>query len=387
MTTIHTGNTTTTGFSVTSDATGNLVVKTGGSGGTTALTVDGTNQQATFAAPVSQPGAFMFRNKIINGNFDIWQRSISQTSSGYGSVDRWRCVNVGSTKTASRQAFDLGQTDVPNNPKYFMRHVVTSVADASNYVVMDQRIENVETLSGKTATLSFWAKADASKNIAVEFYQYFGTGGSPSDAVSGIGAQLVALTTSWTKYTVKVDITSVAGKTIGTNNNDWLGVIFWFDAGSDWDSRTASLGQQSGTFDIAQVQFEEGSAATPFEQRSIDLEFSLCQRYLYGVVANAVGMRFGTGSMNSSTSAIVCFDFLKMRAPPTGTISNFEVYSAGSRAISSLNSAGSVSLGSVEAARSYAVYVVFSCAASTTGYSFNLRATAIGAYFFLDAEL
>lgn len=48
MTTIHTGNTTTTGFSVTSDATGNLVIKTGGSGGTTALTVD-DNQIATFA--------------------------------------------------------------------------------------------------------------------------------------------------------------------------------------------------------------------------------------------------------------------------------------------------------------------------------------------------
>jgi len=51
MTTIHTGNTTTTGFSVTSDATGDLVIKTGGSGGTTALTVD-DNQIATF---VNQP--------------------------------------------------------------------------------------------------------------------------------------------------------------------------------------------------------------------------------------------------------------------------------------------------------------------------------------------
>lgn len=50
MTTIYTGNTTTTGFSVTSDATGNLVVKTGGSGGTTALTV-GADQRVTFAQP------------------------------------------------------------------------------------------------------------------------------------------------------------------------------------------------------------------------------------------------------------------------------------------------------------------------------------------------
>jgi hypothetical protein len=58
MTTIHTGNTTTTGFSVTSDATGDLVIKTGGSGGTTALTVD-DNQIATFAnQPVVPVPAF-----------------------------------------------------------------------------------------------------------------------------------------------------------------------------------------------------------------------------------------------------------------------------------------------------------------------------------------
>jgi hypothetical protein len=50
MTTIHTGNTITTGFVVTSDATGNLVIKTGGAGGTTALTV-GADQRVSFAQP------------------------------------------------------------------------------------------------------------------------------------------------------------------------------------------------------------------------------------------------------------------------------------------------------------------------------------------------
>ena len=224
-------------------------------------------------------GAFMFRNKLINGNFDIWQRATSQTSSGYGSADRWESLHNGSTKTASQQAFALGQTDVPNNPSYFMRHVVTSVAGASNFVLSGQKIEGVETLSGKTITLSFWAKADASKNIAVDFLQYFGSGGSPSATVSGIGSQLVALTTAWAKYTITVDIPSVSGKTLGTDGNDSFRLHFWFDAGSTYDSRTASLGQQSGTFDIAQVQIEEGTAATPFEQRPFGMELSLCHRY------------------------------------------------------------------------------------------------------------
>jgi len=303
--------------------------------GVDAMTVSAAGQP-TFAAPVSQPGAFMFRNKIINGNFDIWQRGTSQTISGYSSADRWRCLNVGSTKTASRQAFDLGQTDVPGNPKYYMRHVVTSVAGASNYVAMDQKIEGVETLSGKTATLSFWAKADASKNIAVEFYQDFGTGGSPSDAVSGIGAQLVALTTSWTKYTITVDIPSVAGKTLGTDGNDWVGVFFWFDAGSDYDDRAANLGQQSGTFDIAQVQLEEGSAATPFEQRPIGTEENLCYRYYYKIFPNAVTKSL-TLMANASTSTRGWGDVVfpvPMRTEPTaletsGTPSHYAVARVG----------------------------------------------------------
>jgi hypothetical protein len=262
----------------------------------------GTDDSVTFTNPVSQPGAFMFRNKIINGNFNIWQRGTSQTSSGYGSADRWFAFNSGSTKTASQQAFDLGQTDVPGNPKYFMRHVVTSVSGASNSVQFIQRIEDVRTLAGKTATLSFWAKADSSKNIAVEFVQSFGTDGSPSSSILGIESQLIAITSSWSKYIVTVDIPSISGKTLGTNNSDSLALVFWFDAGSSFNSRSASLGQQSGTFDIAQVQVEEGSVATPFEQRPIGMELSLCQRYYEAsrmFIQGAHTVQFTMGTMGN----------------------------------------------------------------------------------------
>jgi hypothetical protein len=221
----------------------------------------------------------MFRNKLINGGFDIWQRGTSQTSSGYGSDDRWANSNTGSTKTHSRQAFAVGQTFVPNNPTAHSRTIVTSVAGASNFCLKNQAIENVATLSGQTATLSFWAKADSTKNIAVEFTQQFGTGGSPSATVTGIGVTTCVLTNAWTLYTVTASIPSISGKVLGTNNDSSLVVTFWFDAGSSFNSRTNSLGQQSGTFDIANVQLEAGSVATPFEQRPIGTELALCQRY------------------------------------------------------------------------------------------------------------
>jgi hypothetical protein len=290
--------------------------------GNTAITV-ASSGQATFTHAVSQPGSFMFRNKIINGNFDIWQRGTSQTTSDYGSADRWRCSNSGSTKTASQQEFTLGQTDVPGNPKYFMRHVVTSVAGAGNYVLLLQKVEDVNTLAGKTATLSFWARADSNKNIAVECTQDFGTGGSPSAFVT-IDPQLVSLTTSWTKYTITVDVPSISGKTLGTNGNHCMNCHFWFDAGSTYAARSASLGQQSGTFDIAQVQLEEGSVATPFEQRPIAAEFNLCTRYFYRM-GNGINnyLRYATGEARLSTEINGVFTLPNiLRATPTFSISS-----------------------------------------------------------------
>jgi hypothetical protein len=225
-------------------------------------------------------GALSNRNVVINGNFDVWQRGTSQTDSGYGSDDRWSNLNFGSTKVADQQTFTLGQTDVTGNPKYYSRTVVTSVAGAPNFVLKRQSIEGVTTFSGETTTLTFWAKADSNKNIAVEFYQNFGSGGSPSGLVF-IPSQTVSLTSGWVKHSLTFDIPSVSGKTLGTNGNDSLSFHFWFEAGSDYDARTNNLGQQSGTFDIAQVQLEQGDTATPFEHRSLGPELALCQRYYF----------------------------------------------------------------------------------------------------------
>lgn len=242
------------------------------------------------------------KNYIINGNFDIWQRGVSHSTGTFGSVDRWATYYSGTSQAVSRQSFVLGQSVVPNNPKYYLRTVVTSVVGTSNYALIRQPIENVASGSNTTVTLSFWARADAAKNIAVEFAQNFGTGGSPSSVVSGLGVTTIPLTTAFQKFTVTVTLPSISGKTLGTDSNDHLQVLFWFDSGSTYSARNNSLGQQSGTFDIAQVQLEEGSVATTFEQRSVGEEFVLCQRYfqkytqpaLRGVVeASNMGSRMG----------------------------------------------------------------------------------------------
>ena len=220
------------------------------------------------------------KNYIINGNFDVWQRGTSQTTSGYGSDDRWYNANLDSTKTHS-QVLCTDTERLLFNASKFSRTVVSSVVAASSYAIKRTSIEDVTKLAGKTITLSFWAKADSNKNIWLEFKQSFGTGGSPSAQTIGIYGQAIPLTTTWQKKTITVTLPSIAGKTLGADgvHTTSTEMQFWFDVGSDHLARIPTGIQQSGTFDIAQVQLEEGSVATPFEQRPYGLELMMCQRY------------------------------------------------------------------------------------------------------------
>jgi hypothetical protein len=252
-----------------------------------------------------------FRNRIINGNFDFWQRGTSFTGNEYG-ADRWLNARVGSTHTATRQSFTLGQTAVPGEPTYFCRTVVVTSSGASNYAILVQRIEDVRTFAGQQVTVSFWAKVNSTKNIAVELAQEFGTGGSPSAQVRAIGTTKVSIGTSWQKVTVTATVPSISGKTLGTNGDSYLALTFWFDAGSDFNAFTDSLGQQSGTFEIAQVQLEPGAVATPFEQRPIGTELALCQRY-FEAGSTRIAMYASSGGTQPAGSIF----YSPKRADPT----------------------------------------------------------------------
>jgi hypothetical protein len=240
------------------------------------------------------------RNYLINGGYDIWQRGTVFTFAGYGGADRWANTNYGSTKTVSREAFAVGQTDVPGNPRYFERTVINSVAGNANYVGTHQRIEGVGSLAGRKATLTFWAKADGNKSIGVNIRQNFGTGGAPSP-VNSFFAQAVNLTNQWARYDLVIDVPSIDGKSIGTGGNDCLHVGWWHDAGSDHAARSSGIGQQSGTFDVARVSLVEGDYSDhpdPFEMRSIGDELALCQRYFQKSynLETAPGTAIGTGA-------------------------------------------------------------------------------------------
>lgn len=231
------------------------------------------------------------KNLIINGGFDVWQRGTSFSISGSVpyTADRWK-IGGGTSTTVSRQTFAVGQTDVPNNPTYYCRWDMTN---NSQYYEFTQKIENVSTASGQSLTISYWAKRNSgSLNPQLQIVQDFGSGGS-STVVTAVATP--SLTSSWTKYTYTVSVPSISGKTLGTGHCLYV----------RWQSLTTDTGQ----IDIANVQAEVGSVATPFEHRSFGEELVLCQRYYEtsdGVIQTTAGSTgFGTNTYyNGITYAV-----------------------------------------------------------------------------------
>ena len=347
------------------------------------LNPDGTSIDQSFAPT----NGGMFRNGFINGNFDIWQRATSQSVSGYGSADRWQLALTGSTAVMSRQTHTLGQTDVPNNPTYFLRAVVTSVANANNLALFRQNIENVSRFAGQTVTISFYAKADAAKPISVEATQSFGTGGSPSAAVTGVGVK-TTLSTAWARYTVQLAIPSIAGKTIGTNGDDYLQINFWLDAGSSFNTRTNTLGQQSGTFDISQIQIEQGSSATPFEVRPIGTELALCQRYLLASGGGASESP-AIGSSYSTTGAqVIIYHPVAMRSKTRNlTLSNVSHFNMGIPAVVATVTTGITYSSADSSDFTSFLNLGYSNGSAGGGKVCYLQANTTAARLFIDAEL
>lgn len=256
------------------------------------------------------------KNLIINGGFEVWQRGTGGfPTTGYAyTADRWKVLAPGSAVAVTRQSFAVGQSTVSDNPRYFIRCAVSSVAGANNCAVLAQFIEAANVLSATTITVSFWAKADAARKMGISVDQNPGTGGSASAQVPGPG-QSVQLSSDWQKFILIFDVPSIAGLILGSNGNDSTSVNFWMDAGGTYNARSGGIGQQSGTFDIAQVQVEVGSYATGFDARPPGVELGLCQRYMRMV--NGGGLM---GIAMGPSSILFAAQWPTMRATPSVTL-------------------------------------------------------------------
>lgn len=258
------------------------------------------------------------KNLLINGNFDVWQRgttSYSDTLNGYQTADRWNINNSSGTSIQTRQNFVVGQTDVPGFPRHYFR---LTAQVANNNQGIHQRVGDVRVLAGRTVTLSFWARGTnpTAGHFVSSWIQDFGAGGSAD--LETLMDDRIVLTPEFKKYTITTTVPSVSGKTVGPSSWTWVEVLR--QAASD-------TGTDAWEADIASVQLEFGSVATPFEHRSYGEELALCQRY-FQKNGSTSGKNEGVSVAYSTTRLRGQFQSFAttMRTDPSVTLTDAEYY-------------------------------------------------------------
>lgn len=267
---------------------------------------------------IAQSGYSGFKNYLINGRFNVWKRgeSFNIPALGYAYIsDRWFILNNTDQEVNISKA-DMSPLGLEPIPRV---RIAFTVAPTRGSVYVAQRMELMQELSTKTVTAQFLHSSIENISFNGYFTQYFGSGGSytvvttqPSDTSSG------GLTVK--KYVKTVTLPSVKDKIIGSGY---------------YTEYTIALPIRStNPFSIAQVQIEEGLVATPFENRPIGLELSLCQRYLPSVT----GFLSGYAATTSEVYLSVPTDMMPLKVP-TGisfTLGGTIYYSNNASAITSI---------------------------------------------------
>ena len=278
-------------------STDNAVVRFNGTTGevqNSLIGVDDSGNVGSGTQSFNGFGGSGFKNYIINGGFDVWQRGTNFSINGETfSADRWIGWHS-SGGTISPSGGYIG----------FANSLLVSGASAGA-VLVKQKIESVNSIKlgtdGNTKiTISFYCRADvAGSNIKVEIRipntidSWTGGYTTPKSVIVG------TTSTDWTKYTVTFDLDFVYWSGIALVINGVSGVTNFYVCG---------------------VQLEKGSVATPFENRPYGLELSLCQRYYEAFRYQMLGNPTGAGQYFSCP---IVYNTAKRTVPTLINISEY----------------------------------------------------------------
>lgn len=264
-----------------------------------AITIDDNGNIGSGTQSFNGFGGSGVKNYLINGNFSVWQRGTSFTglTNGTYSSDRWVVYDASG---------DINYNVIRNTGVFNSGYGATysfNSGTATRSVI--QFIENVTRFKvGSNVTISFEAYTNSTPYaVAVAIQGVKGAWASSTVAVTSN----ISLTNTKTKYSVTLPIPD------------------WTSLGVDWahleDTKLAltfTLGVNTNgrDFILGSVQLEEGSVATPFENRPYGLELSFCQRYFYHFINPDALYRI------IPATTLVTIPFLvSMRTAPTLTYS------------------------------------------------------------------
>jgi hypothetical protein len=327
-------------------------------GGSTA-SINGLTPQASNMQP---------HNLIINGNMAIWQRGVSQTSTGYGCVDRFSNT-VSGTVTFSQET-----TGLPSGFAYALKWT-TGAGTSYGQVRQFIETENVKSLRSKTLTASAYVKVSSDYSGVISWEIGYSTGGD------GSGASYTVLATT-NATTASSSDASADYKRISCN------VTIPADAVGLYIGIVPSVVQATGVYcSITGVQLEAGSFGSSFAHENYGDILQKCQRYYRHYQSESSGyMPFFQGGMVNTILFRATYPLSPpMRTIPalvtTGTAANYQVSGT---ANSNCTAVPYLDDQSEPAVLDIAAVV----GAITAGQAFFLRANnSASIYIGLDAEL
>jgi hypothetical protein len=315
------------------------------------------------------PAGLGFRNVLINGDFKVWQRGTSgamATGAGTGYIaDRWTAARGGFVAggTVSRQTASLDGFQYCSR----VQRDSGNTSAAINYYF--QTLESVTSipLANKPVVYSFYIRAGANFSGSIVAKLYSGTatdqGNFPDNAITGSATVItstLSLTTSWQRFVLFGNVGATATQ------------LF-----AGFEHTPSGTAGAADYYEITGVQLEQNYQPTPFEQRPIGVELSLCFRYYQRMVDPA-----GVGASSGTTiiARVLIPLYTRMRATPTSVLSGtVNFWNGGSAASSSSFNAvyNSVSQGQLD----------FICALGTQGQAVTLYTTGGSQYVDFNAEL
>jgi hypothetical protein len=299
----------------------------GSAAGAAAILTLGTKGYGLLAgatAPVYDP--VQRRNRIINGDFRVWQRGASAPTTAdnaYG-PDRWRVVTE---TTATGFTINRESTDVPaGGSRYAAKLTIGASNNTKNGLFTILEGVDMWDLRGQAVSLQFKMKVSDARigDVRVALVNWTGTEDATSaDPINVWGAAgtnptytgswanvntpaNLSPTTSWATYKLENQIVSASA----TN----LAVFIWID------DKTTTAGDYLLEAD---VQLEKGAICTDVERRPLAVELELCKRYAEWLGGTVASEPFGVG-LSTSTNTVSDVDIgwlVTKRVAPTITLS------------------------------------------------------------------
>lgn len=281
-----------------------------------------------------------FRNRVINGSFQINQQGLtSYTQPGY-CYDRWRLQLSGTTGNTQLNT-NIDELSVAvSTSVYLTTGVAKPSLAAGDFSFMEQMIEGYDVADLK------WGTA-AAKPITVQFRGYSTINGTVVTIAirngNGTRSYLHPITLTNTVQLYSFTVPGDTGGTWSKDNGPGLSVSLVTSSGTTFRSSTADawlggnfvahtsqtnlLATVGHAFAFADIQVERGSIATPYESRPIHIEAAMCRRY-FQYWSTASFLPVFNGFAFAANAAAFTLLLPPMRAAPSVQIVNGSVHNA-----------------------------------------------------------